>query len=248
MLRGRRRARATGRPRSLWRPPAASLGHCRIALCDTLVVAEGAGQIIQGLWRFEALLPDWTENEAGEDGWEQSVAWWALAAPGGIVLIDPLVEDWDVVDRLVADEGGCIGVVRTCVWHQRSIPEVANRYDSDVWARPDPDGRARHGPDRALSDRDEPVDGLRAIDVERADELALWLPRQRALVFGDAMIRTREGELRVCPDSWTQPVGGPARLRALLGSLTALPIEHVLVSHGPLVLGDGLVSLRRATS
>jgi hypothetical protein len=34
----------------------------------------------------------------------------------------------------------------------------------------------------------------------------------------------------------------------LLGGLTDLPIEHVLVSHGPLVLGDGLASIRRATS
>jgi hypothetical protein len=95
---------------------------------------------------------------------------------------------------------------------------------------------------------DAVFDGLRVIDVERADEIALWLPRQRALVFGDAMIRTREGRLRMCPESWTQPDGGPARLRLLLGKLTALPIEHVLVSHGPLMMGDGLASLRDATS
>jgi hypothetical protein len=90
-------------------------------------MAEGTGQIIEGLWRFEALLPDWNEDEAGEDRWEQSVAWWAVAAPGGVVLIDPLVDDWDAVDRFVADEGGCSGVVRTCIWHQRSVVEVASR-------------------------------------------------------------------------------------------------------------------------
>ena len=207
------------------------------------------GQIIEGLWRFEALLPDWNEQEGGgEDGWDQGVAWWAVAAAGGLVLIDPLVDDWDAVDRLVAAEGGCTGVVRTCNWHQRSIPEAVSRYDVDVWARPHPDGLARYVVDHPVGDRDEPFDGLRAIDVERADEIALWLPRQRALVFGDAMIRTRGGELRVCPESWTQPAGGPARLRALLRALSGLPVEHVLVSHGPLVLGDGLPSLRRATS
>jgi Metallo-beta-lactamase superfamily len=211
-------------------------------------MAEGTGQIIEGLWRFEALHPEWTEDEAGEDGWEQSVAWWAVAAPGGVVLIDPLVDDWEAVDRLVADEGGCSGVVRTCVWHQRSVAEVASRYDVGVWARAHPDGGAGHGLDHAVSDRDELFDGWRVIDVERADEIALWLPRQLALLFGDAMIRTRAGELRVCPQSWTQPDGGPGRLRSLLGGLAALPIEHVLVSHGPLVLGDGLASLRHATS
>ena len=104
---------------------------------------SATGQIIEGLWRFEALHPDWTEHEGGEDGWEQSVAWWAVAAAGGVVLIDPLVDDWDAVDRLVAGGGGCTGVVRTCHWHQRSIVDVVSRYDVDVWARRHPDGRLR---------------------------------------------------------------------------------------------------------
>jgi hypothetical protein len=78
-------------------------------------VAEGAtGQIVEGLWRFEALLPDWTEPEDDEDGWEQSVAWWAVATSGGLVLIDPLVDDWVGLDQLVAGGVGCAGVVRTC--------------------------------------------------------------------------------------------------------------------------------------
>ncbi|MFZ0089646.1 MAG: hypothetical protein WAL63_09080 [Solirubrobacteraceae bacterium] len=211
-------------------------------------MAESAtGQIIDGLWRFEALHPEWTEHEGGEDGWDRAVAWWAVATAGGLVLIDPLADDWDAVDRLVGGGGGCTGVVRTCHWHQRSIADVASRYDVDIWARRNPDGGARYAFDHAVGDRDEVFDGLRVIDVERADEIALWLPRQRALVFGDAMIRTRAGKLRVCPESWTQPEGGPARLRSLLATLAELPIEHVLVSHGPLVMGGGLASLLSAT-
>jgi hypothetical protein len=212
------------------------------------MVQSTTGEIIEGLWRFETLLPDWTENESGEDGWEQQVAWWAVAAPDGLVLIDPLVDHWDVLDRLVADRGGCAGIVRTCHWHQRSVRDVASRYTAAVWAKQDRDGRVPDAFDRAVNDRDELFDELRVFAVERADEIAVWLPRQAALVFGDAMIRTRAGELRVCPESWTQPEGGPARLRALLRALTVLPIEHVLVSHGPLVLGDGGASLQTATS
>lgn len=210
---------------------------------------EGAtGQIAEGLWRFEALLPDWTEPQGGEDGWEQSVAWWAVAGGGGLVLIDPLIDDWAAIDRLLADGGGATGVIRTCHWHQRSIPDVVSRYGVEVWARPHPDGRGRYAVDHAVSDRDELFDGWQVFDVERIDEVALWLPGQRTLVFGDAMIRTPAGELRVCPESWTQPAGGPARLRAILSALADLPVEHVLVSHGPLVLGDGRAALRRATS
>ena len=206
------------------------------------------GEIIEGLWRFEALLRDWTEDDSGEDGWEQEVAWWATATPHGLVLIDPLVDDWDALDRFVAERGGCTGIVRTCQWHQRSVSEVASRYTAEVWAKQHGDGGVPHAFDHAIGDRDELFDELRVFDVERADEIAVWLPRQAALVFGDAMIRTPAGDLRVCPESWTQPEGGPARLRSLLRALTVLPVEHVLVSHGPLVLGGAGPSLRNATS
>jgi hypothetical protein len=205
------------------------------------------GEIIDGLWRFEALHPEWTEDEGGGDGWEQEVAWWAVATSHGLVLIDPLVDDWDTLDLLVADGGGCAGIVRTCHWHQRSVSEVASRYGAQVWAKQHR-GSEPYAFDRAIRDRDELFDEFRVFDVERDDEIAVWLPRQAALVFADAMIRTRAGDLRVCPESWTQPEGGPARLRTLLRALTVLPAEHVLVSHGPLVLGGGGASLRTATS
>ena len=212
------------------------------------MAARSDHEILDGLWRFEALHPEWTEEEREAEGWEQSVAWWALATPGGLVLIDPLIDDWEALHALVAGASGCAGVVRTCHWHQRSIDEVVSRYDVPIWARVDPDGQAGQPLDHPVGDRQELFGRLRVIDVERADEVALWLPHQRALVFGDAMIRATAGELRVCPDSWTQPPGGSARLRSLLAELTELPVEHVLVSHGPLVLGDGLESLRRATA
>ena len=93
---------------------------------------SAVGEIIVGLWRFEALLPEWTEEESGEDGWEQSVAWWVIETPRGLVLVDPLVDDWEALDRLLADRGGCAGVIRTCHWHQRSIPEAGNRYYAQV--------------------------------------------------------------------------------------------------------------------
>jgi hypothetical protein len=210
------------------------------------VKAPSTGEILDGLWRFEALHPEWTEDEGGAEGWEQSIAWWAIAASSGLVLVDPLVVDWAALDRLVDERGGCAGVVRTCHWHQRSIAEAAARYRAEVWAKPPPDGDAIQPFDHTLSDHESILGGLRALDVERADEIAVWLPDQAALLFGDAMLRSPTGELHRCPDSWVQPAGGPARLRAILGSLIEFPVEHVLVSHGPLVLGDGLASLEAA--
>lgn len=203
-------------------------------------------QILPGLWRFEALHPEWTEDAGGEDGWEQLVAWWALNSDDGLLLIDPLVEDWTALDQLVAEHGGVAGVIRTIHWHQRSVSEAAERYSSQVWAKPPPDGASKQPFDRAVHDGDELFEVLRVTEVERADEVALWLAEQRALLFGDAMIRRPDGELRVCPASWLQPDGGPDRLRQILRRLGELPVEHVLVAHGPLVLGDGAKALASA--
>ena len=213
----------------------------------TSVTAARSGEILPGLWRFEATHPEWTEEEGGEDGWDPLVAWWATSTSRGLLLIDPLVADWDALDALLEAAGGCAGTLRTCHWHERSIAQVAARYGTELWsARVPPGTTGASEPDHALQDGDELWDGIHAFAMERADELALWLPAQRALVFGDAMLRRGGGELRVCPDSWTQPDGGPARLRTVLRALEALGAEHVLVSHGPLVLGDGLASLQVA--
>jgi glyoxylase-like metal-dependent hydrolase (beta-lactamase superfamily II) len=212
------------------------------------MTADSVGEIFDGVWRFEALHPEWTEEEGGEEGWEPLVGWWAVRAPGGLVLVDPLVEDWPALDKLVEVHGGCAGIMRTVHWHQRSIAEAAKRYDAGVWARPPGAGEAAPPYDHPVSDREELFERITALDVERQDEIALWLPAQRALIFGDAMLRRDDGELRVCPDWWIQPRGGAGRLRSLLRELTALPVDHVLVSHGALVLGDGERSLREATS
>jgi glyoxylase-like metal-dependent hydrolase (beta-lactamase superfamily II) len=202
------------------------------------------GEVIPGLWRFESVHPEWTEDEGGGDGWEPNVAWWAVASTAGMILIDPLVDDWPALDGLLADHGGCAGVVRTCHWHQRTVAEAASRYGADVWAKQHSDA---YPLDHAVSQHEELVGGLRAYVMERDDEIALWLPDQRALVFGDAMLRREDGELRMCPESWTMPEGGTDRLRALLRDLAELPFEQVLVSHGPLVLDDGPASLQAAT-
>lgn len=204
------------------------------------------GEVLPGLWQFSAQHPEWTEQEGGEDGWEPLVSWWATSTSRGLLLIDPLVTDWEELDRLVDAHGGCAGVVRTIHWHQRSVSTAAVRYEAPVWAMRPVGAQDRQPLDHALTDRAELWDGIQAFFLKRDDEIALWLPEQAALVFGDAMLRRGRGRLCVCPDSWTQPEGGSVRLRSLLGELGRLPVTHVLVSHGPLRLGDGLEALHAA--
>jgi glyoxylase-like metal-dependent hydrolase (beta-lactamase superfamily II) len=202
-------------------------------------------ELVQGVWQFSARHPEWTEQDGDEDGWEPDVAWWAWETEDGVVLIDPLVDDWAVLDALVERRGEAV-IVRTCHWHQRSIPEVAARYGAPVWAAAGADGATLAPCDRILADSEQLPGGGLAVEMERDDEIALWLERPSALVFGDAMLRDPGGRLRVCPESWTQPPGGRKELLVRLRGLERLRPRHVLVSHGPLVTGDGSQSLTRA--
>lgn len=147
---------------------------------------------------------------------------------------------------IVSAHGGCAAIVRTLHFHQRTIPEAAARYGAEVWARGTRPGVPAHAFDREVGHGDRLPGGVQAFTTARDDELVLWLPRQRALVCGDVMLRNAEGELSLCPESWVQRAGGYGPLRESLAPLPDLGPEHVLVSHGPLVLGDGATALPRA--
>lgn len=188
----------------------------------------GDEPIFDGLWAFSAIHPEW-EDET--DGWEPEVRWWAYRTSDGLLLIDPLVADWAALDALVEAHGGCAGVLRTTYWHDRSTGEAAERYGTQVWTK---------------ESTEAPPHGVLVHDVVRDDEVAVWLPGPRALVFGDVVIRRPDGRLSLCPESWMRRDGGLDRLRAALRPLVELEPADVLVSHGPLVLGDGTRGLREA--
>lgn len=199
-------------------------------------------EILPGLHQFTAIHPEWEE---GED-WPPEVAWWTVGTDAGLVLIDPLVTDWPALDALVTAGGGCAGIIRTCWWHERSIAAARERYATEVWAREPSPGAPLRTLDHPVGDGDVLPGGLRAHDVVRDDELGVSLPDRRALAFGDVMVRAADGTLSMCPESWIERAGGHPALRAALAPLLALEPEHVLVSHGPLVLGDASNALAAA--
>jgi hypothetical protein len=205
--------------------------------------SAATGEVLEGLWRFVAVHPEWVDES---DGWDPEVAWWAVRTGPGLVLVDPLVTEWDGLDRLVEYAGGCAAIVRTLHWHERTIAEAAERYDAGVWARPVPpgvDGPGQRHLDHPVADGETIPGGLVAHDLVRDDEIALRLPDQRALLFGDLLIRDPAGALSLCPDHWIERAGGAERMRRVLRGLPDLGLEHVLVAHGPLVLGDGRAAL-----
>jgi glyoxylase-like metal-dependent hydrolase (beta-lactamase superfamily II) len=211
-------------------------------------------EIAPGLWRWTGLHPDWTPEDAEDEGWEREVGCVYYEAPDAVVLIDPLVppEEADkflaALDRDVERAGKPLHVLVTIFWHARSAGGLAERYpEARVWA---------HEPAAELvAERAAPTDffragdtlpgGVRALDAHRAWEVVFWIPEHRALVTGDVLLGAEGGGVRVCPDSWLGE-RDPEEVRRGLRALLELPVERVLLAHGEPVLANGRAALEAA--
>jgi glyoxylase-like metal-dependent hydrolase (beta-lactamase superfamily II) len=174
--------------------------------------------------------------------WKQLVGWVVYEAPDGTTcVIDPM-----------APEGSFASPPQVLIsvhWHTRHAGEWARRFGATVWA---PSGiraavakRAGVEP-KTFRPGDELPGGIQAFATSRRSEVVFWLPAERMLVPGDAILGAEGGGLRLCPASW---VGGEEQLAALRESLRPLldlPVERVLVSHGEPVTENALAALRRA--
>lgn len=193
-------------------------------------------EVRPGLYRWTAPHPDYEPDPEPDSpaDWPEQVGCVAYETPEALVLIDPLVpqELWPALDRLA--EGRRVAVLTTIAFHRRSRDAVAERYGAST-------SRARKTLPHSVE----------TIPIPRAGETMIWIPEHAALVPGDRILGGRNGELRVCPDSWLGylPSGiTGADLREALRPLLQLPIELVLVSHGDPVLSAGREELHRALS
>jgi glyoxylase-like metal-dependent hydrolase (beta-lactamase superfamily II) len=206
-------------------------------------------ELLPGVYRWDAPHPDWTPEDAEDgSGWEQVVSSYLVETANGPVLIDPLAADdgWDALDRALA--GRAPDVLLTLFWHTRSTPGVLERYPgATAWAH-EPAlelVRERGVEPRPFLPGDPLPGGIVAVDVLRAYEVAFFLPDHGALAVGDVLLGTRDGGARPLPPSWFR--GDYGALRAQLRDvLLALPVEHLLLTHGEPVLGTGREALERA--
>jgi glyoxylase-like metal-dependent hydrolase (beta-lactamase superfamily II) len=149
-------------------------------------------EIAPKLWWWTALHPDWNpEDLEGGEGWEQIVSSYALATDDKFVLFDPLVEDWDSLDRQV-EEHGPPAILITLFWHARSAQQLLDRYDgTSVWAyEPAAEWigeRTRYT--TKFNAGDSLPAGIEAIPMPRVAEVAYWLPQHNSVVVGDTILR-----------------------------------------------------------
>ena len=192
-----------------------------------------------GLFRWTALHPDAepSPNAGSPADWGPEVGSVAYAAPGALVLIDPLVPAdraglQKELDELVRAHGRPVHILTTLKWHRRSRDALAARY-------------------RAATSRARPSlpEGVETIVIPGAGETMVWLPGPRALVSGDRLLGDDAGARRLCPDSWLRYLPSGMRqpqLREALRRLLDPPVELVLVAHGEPLLADGRAAIARA--
>ncbi len=211
-----------------------------------------------GLHRWELPHPEWTPRDAEGGGWEEVVASYALEAPDGLVLIDPLAPPegsaeadafWAWIDERVERLGGP-AVLISIFWHARSAQAVLDRYENaSVWAYE----AARE----LVSERTNVTDGFRpgeklpggavAYHAGRALEVVLWLPSHRALVAGDVLLGGEDGTgARLCPTSWLGGGRSYDDVREALAPVRDLPVELLLLTHGKPVETDAHGTFERA--
>lgn len=181
--------------------------------------------VAPGLWLWRQPHPAWRQ---GAD-WEPEVASFAVESGGVAILLDPLApppharEVWDRIDARRPDV-----VVVLKPDHVRDVDLFVRWYGARAYG---PSLFWRDDVPRTELDAIHPGDelpgGLRVLrDGRGKAETPVYLPKQRALVFADAMTAP-DGVLRVWATPWHEERTLPA-LRAML----SLPFEHVLVSHG----------------
>jgi glyoxylase-like metal-dependent hydrolase (beta-lactamase superfamily II) len=176
-------------------------------------------EVAPGLRYWLAPHPDW---QPGND-WPEEVLSVEYEAPDALVLIDPLVprgED-DQFREHAQRLGLPVRVLLTAPWHRR---DAGLFTDAQVDADP-PAG----------------IETFVADGIQEGQR-AFFIRDHRTLVVAEYFMGGADG-LRVCA-SPAEP--DPDRFVHSLHRLLELPIERVLVAHGPPVLADGAGAIRKA--
>jgi glyoxylase-like metal-dependent hydrolase (beta-lactamase superfamily II) len=181
--------------------------------------------VSEGLWLWSVEYPDW---RPGLD-WGPSVNSTCVTSAGEVAVLDPLAppqEATEIWNRLDASPPTLVVVLKPD--HVRDVDRFVRRYDARAygpylfWRQNIPETELE-----PIEPGSELPGGLVALyDGRGRAETPLWLPKQRTIVFADALTAPN-GELLVWGSPWHDERTLPA-LRALLD----LPFERVIVSHG----------------
>lgn len=182
---------------------------------------------------------------------------YAVVVDGATLLVDALVTGDDdpaleVLDGLVA---GRVRILVSKPFHTRSAELLWRRYgraQARIYGHAEVATRLADTSGLEIVSGGDEVGGVarfHSIGAPPRSEHPIEIPAVGALVFGDSVVETGDGELRV----WEDPLDTDRRLRwwrdrylPTLERLAAIEPAHVLVTHGQPVLDHGATALRRA--
>jgi hypothetical protein len=201
------------------------------------------------LWAWTARHPEWHPGGFGDE-----VLSYAVRDGETLLLVDPLVTDGGDEVAALAKGVKRVEILITIGYHVRSAEPLAGRFGrrARIWG-PKNCGSRLEDPSglRVLEPGAEGPSGVRCFAIGRParTERPLWLPSHRAVVFGDALVTTPDGELRM----WVQEPVDDGRRRfyrerfaPTLGPLVGLEPQRILTTHGEPVLRAGAKRLREA--
>jgi glyoxylase-like metal-dependent hydrolase (beta-lactamase superfamily II) len=205
-------------------------------------------ELLPGLWHWEAPHPEWEGSVRGG----QVVSSYAIDAGDLLLLFDPIAPPSEI-DDLAASRKTVI--VLTAPWHERDTRSLVERLGTPVFV-PRPDSQedlmqkygvtaaqaAGGSPDVAwllagdtseahlYAAGDRLSLGVEAFPGREPNDLVLWIESRRAVIVGDTLVDFGQG-LEI-PSVWLREGVTREQIVEGLRPLLALPVEHVLATHG----------------
>jgi hypothetical protein len=207
-------------------------------------------ELAPGLWQWTRTHPDWHPKGFGD-----AVSCYALLDDAGLVLVDPLLdgEDDPALATLESKASRSVRILITMAYHVRSSESIWNRlrarHDVTIYGHATCASRLGDASGfRALEGGETIAGGIRAhsFGSPRRAELPFELPSHRAIAFGDVVVETGNGELRVWAQGSAKQPWWDERFIPTLRPLSELDVQRVLVTHGAPVLKDGARALASA--
>ena len=202
-----------------------------------------------GLWYWTATHPGWTANS---QGWGPEVSSYAVDDGNRLLLFDPIAPPSEI-HALAAERE--TAVVLTAPWHERDTQSLVERLGVPVFT-PLPDSaqdlmekygitaeqagdgspdlvwllRENKGEARPYSPGDRLPIGIEAFPGREQNDMVLWIESKAAVISGDTLKDVGQGlEISV---NWLREGVTREQVAEGLRPLLALPVEHVLLTHG----------------
>jgi glyoxylase-like metal-dependent hydrolase (beta-lactamase superfamily II) len=197
-----------------------------------------------GVWHWEAPHPDWEPSEPWHQVYGQwlspgdvspQVSSYAIDDGDRLLLFDPLAVPSAIEERAAGRE---TAIVLTSPWHERESRSLVQRLSAPVFVPPPDEG----SPDVAWLQAGDTVEGhlfsagdrlpvgVEAFPGKEPNDVVLWIENRRAVIAGDTLVDFGQG-LEI-PLVWLGEGVTHEQIAEGLRPLLALPVEHVLATHG----------------